>query len=321
MVVNSSELFFFYFINGFKGDNLAFIPDYCGYKGVKFLNNFVSVSKIPVEDGNHEFHYEIPTKAAKNTLKNNRQIIKFPRSVPTNPTGELQSRNIEKEIFDATQNRVHCVIDFLYRQMIYDNDKAKAFEENLPYLFTDNITLIDGASKKALAGWRFAPVISSEKNIKKLGRIQAPTMLCPTNPEQFVIARMYDNGDIDRVAKYQREFNQKRMELAARTLKQELNVPNAMIHEPLATFYLWYRIKDLTKKGTDMSKFLNALKYEEGIPTCDGSGFFYGRSVNGNGRQPYETARFSVSNLSLSDIKEAMPIIADRTNRLFHRTA
>jgi len=308
-----TQLFFLYFVNAYTGLILTTSPDYIGFDGAKISGKFVSLLKTPVNDGDQEFHYEIEPKQIKNAIQSNKLINRSIRSNPTNPTDEVQPKSLDKEIREAS-SVVLSAIDTTYRGMIYDDIEYGFYLSN-------NTLIIDSLSKRGFCGWRGGVAIGPENIIETFRKKQSAAILCPPNPQQFVLARMIDNGDIDRVTEIQRLYNKNQMDLASETFKSECNVEFARLARQASTYYSWLWVEGLTKKGLDSEKLQKGLMYEDGIVTCKGSDFFYGDPINyEDSRHPYETLRISVSKSPKEDLKHGMTGIAQRVNRIFHNT-
>jgi alanine-alpha-ketoisovalerate/valine-pyruvate aminotransferase len=148
--------------------------------------------------------------------------------------------------------------------------------------------------------------------------MQGGACLCTPNDSQFVIARMMNNGDLDRVYDIQREFYRERVELAKRRFKKECNVDNAMMHRTMGTFFLWFYWKDLTSCGYDCNRLHKELMYDDKIVEVPGLPSFYGTVINkADERHPQETTRYSLSDLpNTKSIEECMAKVALKINSI-----
>jgi alanine-alpha-ketoisovalerate/valine-pyruvate aminotransferase len=314
IVTPSSQMAFFYIINGIEGKIAIATPDYVGYDSANFASEFVSIQKKPIPDGNHEFHYEFDLSTLESALESDSSINRIFLSNPNNPSGEVQPPEIVGKILKMTKRKAAVFLDTPYRDMVFEGEYELFME--------GNSAIVDSYSKRGFAGLRHADVIAPEEIIERIKDLQGGACLSPPNDSQFVLARMMENGDLNRVCDIQRDFYRKRVKLAEKIFKQECNVDEAMMHRTMGTFFTFMYWKDLTKHGYDCYKLHNELMYNDRIVEVPGAPFFYGTTINkADGRHPLETTRCSLSDVpDDKSIEECMTKVALKINSIYGNT-
>jgi len=310
IVTPSSQMAFFYLSNGIQGKIAIFTPEYVGYNSANFMSEFVSIQKEPIPDGNHEFHYQLDLKSFESVLEADSSVNRVFLSNPTNPSCEVQPPEVVRNILKISKGKAAVFLDTPYRGTIYEGEYELFFE--------GNSGIVDSKSKVGFAGLRHADVIAPEKIIDMIKEMQGGACLSPPNDSQFVLARMMNNGDLDRVYDIQREFYRQRVELAKTRFKKECNVDNARMHRTMGTFFLWFYWQDLTSYGYDCNRLHKELMYDDKIVEVPGQPSFYGTTANkADMKHPLETTRYSLSDLpDCESIEECMTKVALKINSI-----
>jgi aspartate/methionine/tyrosine aminotransferase len=112
---------------------------------------------------------------------------------PANPTGACLDAQTIQEIADLG----HCIIsDEIYHELRYEGRDHTILE------FTDNAFVLNGFSKRySMTGWRLGWVVSPERHVRRLQKMQQNFFICANNfvQQAGIAALRYAEKDVKRM--------------------------------------------------------------------------------------------------------------------------
>ncbi|NQU54291.1 MAG: pyridoxal phosphate-dependent aminotransferase [Bacteroidetes bacterium] len=249
-------------------------PGYACYQNfIKFIG--AKAVKIPVfeEDG---FQYR--PDEIKKCISNKTKGIMI--NSPMNPTGNLLSPNVMKEL---TQFKPPIISDEIYHGLVYENRAHSILE------YSDNAFVLNGFSKLfAMTGLRLGYVIAHKDCVRAMQKLQQNLFICASSTAQRAgIAALRSASN--EVAIMKETYNKRRKYLInrLRELGFEIKVP------PTGAFYVFVNAKHLS---TDSYKLAFDILEKAHVGVTPGIDF----GDNGEG-----FLRFSYAN-SIDNIAEGM---------------
>ena len=171
---------------------------------------------------------------------------------PNNPTGVVFSRRELKGLAEIVEdNKLFIVADEVYDQILYDTEFV-SYGEIASSL--DNVLIVRSYSKNyAMTGWRVGYIVTSEKNIKALQKLNSAISLSQVSISQYAALSIYDNWDVVREeVKRMVEEYKKRRDIVVDALSKSKVFEFAT---PRGAFYIFPKFK-LDMESIDFTKYL-----------------------------------------------------------------
>ncbi len=205
---------------------------------------------------------------------------------PSNPLGEV----VDKEIYEfAYENIPYIISDEIYNGLVYEEGKcysAIEFDENL-----EKTILINGFSKLyAMTGWRIGYVISNEKIIEAVLKLQQNLFISAPTISQYAALKAFEKETEKEINSMIKDFN-KRRKLVLKYVKDF----GWKVNNPIGAYYVFPNI------GEDGREFAYKLLKEKYVALTPGIGF---------GSKGKNHIRISYAN-SYENIKEGLERIKD----------
>lgn len=252
-------------------------PCYACYPNfVEFLDSIPIYINVYEEDG---FQYRAERIREKINPKTKAIFI----NSPSNPTGNLLSSKVMREIAEIARGNCFVVSDEIYHGLVYEGREHSILE------FTDEAFVLNGFSKAyAMTGWRLGYVIAPKEFIRPMQKIQQNFFISANNFVQWAgIAALKEAGaDVKRIVKI---YNQRRKYIIPKLREIGLGIKV----EPTGAFYVLANAKHF---GNDSYKL--ALEILENAKVAVTPGIDFGDNAEGY-------IRFSYAN-SLENIAEGM---------------
>lgn len=182
---------------------------------------------------------------------------------PTNPTGNVISESVLKQIADiAIRNNLKVLSDEVYSAIVYEGKHVSI--ASLPDMF-ENTILISGLSKSfAMTGWRLGWAIGSEEDIKNLNKLQSHSISCCVS---FVQKAAVEALTGPQESKYDMvKAFRKRRDLALDLIQE---IPGLECNVPNGAFYLFPKYD----KDMPSAKMAEILLKEGHVAVTPGSAF------------------------------------------------
>ena len=211
-------------------------PHYACYPNFIILHGSVPVS-IPVHES-HGFQYRSEDIRAKITDRTRGIMI----NSPSNPTGNLLSLEVMKEIADLP---VPVISDEIYHGLVYEGKEHSILE------LTQDAFVINGFSKQfAMTGWRVGYLIVPKEYIRTLQKIHQNCFICANSFVQWAaIAALQDPAAEKDVERMRSIYNERRKELIAGL--KELGF--GITVEPTGAFYVLANAKHLSNDSLSLA--------------------------------------------------------------------
>lgn len=251
-------------------------PGYACYPNfIRFADGEPTFINVYEEDG---FQYRPDDIRAALDSKTKAIII----NSPSNPTGNILSEPVMREISEMAQGGLYIVSDEIYHGLVYEG-KAHSILE-----LTDKAFVLNGFSKLyAMTGWRLGYAIVPKEFIRPIQKIQQNLFISANSFVQWAgIAALKETADD--VARMAKTYNERRKYLIPRLRE----IGFGITVEPTGAFYVLANAK---KFGADSYKL--ALDILENALVAVTPGIDFGDNAEGY-------LRFSYAN-SLENIIEA----------------
>lgn len=251
-------------------------PYYACYPNfIHFLDGRPVLVTVTEEDG---FQYR-PENIAKKTTKKTKAV--FVNS-PANPTGNLISIEVMRQISDSVPKQAWVVSDEIYHGLVYKGAEHSILE------CTGRAFVLNGFSKLyAMTGWRLGYLIAPKEFVRPIEKLQQNFFISANSFVQWAGLAALTQADQD-VANMVKTYDQRRRFLIPRL--RELGF--GITVEPTGAFYI---LANARKFGTDSYKLASEILDSTGVALTPGIDF-------GPGAEGY--LRFSYAN-SLERLREA----------------
>jgi len=156
------------------------------------------------------------------SLNNNTRMIVL--NYPNNPTGKILSKELQDSIVDIAKNNDLYILS----DEIYSNYSNKNWKSVLTYEYEKSIVTQSFSKSHSMTGYRIGYVISSDKIIEEMAKLQA---LCLTNvsePIQYLAMNSIDEDVSDNV-----KIMKERLEVLSNLAKEmdlEFEVPDGAMY-------------------------------------------------------------------------------------------
>ena len=156
------------------------------------------------------------------SLNNNTRMIVL--NYPNNPTGKILSKELQDSIVDIAKNNDLYILS----DEIYSNYSNKNWKSVLTYEYEKSIVTQSFSKSHSMTGYRIGYVISSDKIIDEMAKLQA---LCLTNvsePIQYLAMNSIDEDVSDNV-----KIMKERLEVLSNLAKEmdmEFEVPDGAMY-------------------------------------------------------------------------------------------
>jgi aspartate/methionine/tyrosine aminotransferase len=262
------------------GDNVILSnPGYACYPNfVRFAEGQPAFVNVYEEDG---FQYR-PDDIKKALTEDTKAIM---INSPSNPTGNIFSQNIMREIADladTAKSGLYIISDEIYHGLTYEGAEHSILE------FTDNAFVLNGFSKLyAMTGWRLGYAIAPKAFVRPMQKIQQNLFISANSFVQWAgIAALTETADD--IARMVATYDERRRYLIPRL--RELGF--GITVEPTGAFYMLANAK---RFGADSYKLAFDILEHAHVALTPGIDF-------GSNAEGY--LRFSYAN-SLDNITEA----------------
>ena len=249
-------------------------PHYACY--LNFINFAGGVPvTVPVfeEDG-----FQFRTEEVKKKISDKTKAILI--NSPSNPTGNLLSKERMKKIADLSQT---IISDEIYHGLVYEGRERSILE------FTDNAFVLNGFSKLfAMTGLRLGYLIAPKEYMWPLQKVQQNFFICANSMAQKagIAALKYANSDTE---KMRNTYNERRKYMISRLKAMGFKIPV----EPTGAFYVFVNAKHI---AADSYKLAFDILEKAHVGVTPGIDF-------GQGGEGY--LRFSYAN-SIENIEKGM---------------
>ncbi|AEF95697.1 pyridoxal phosphate-dependent aminotransferase [Methanotorris igneus] len=176
---------------------------------------------------------------------------------PSNPLGEVISREIFEEIYE---NIPYVISDEIYSGLIYEGKHISAieFDENL-----EKTIVVNGFSKLyAMTGWRIGYVISNKEIINAILKLQQNLFIAPTTFVQYGALKVFDEDVKKARDEMIKEFDRRR-----RLVLKYVKSFGWEVNNPIGAYYVFPNI------GMDGREFSTKLLEEKKVATVPGIAF------------------------------------------------
>ncbi len=249
-------------------------PGYACYENfIKFIGAKPVKVNVYEEDG---FQYR-PSEIKKLISEKTKGIL---INSPMNPTGNLLSPDVMKELVDFN---VPIISDEIYHGLVYENRAHSILE------YSENAFVLNGFSKLfAMTGLRLGYVVAPKNYIRTMQKLQQNLFICASSTAQRAGIAALKSAKYD-VAKMKSTYNKRRKYLINRLqqLGFYIKVP------PTGAFYIFVNAKHLS---ADSYKLAFDILEKAHVGVTPGIDF----GENGEG-----FLRFSYAN-SIENIEEGM---------------
>ena len=156
------------------------------------------------------------------SLNNNTRMIVL--NYPNNPTGKILSKELQDSIVDIAKNNDLYILS----DEIYSNYSNKNWKSVLTYEYEKSIVTQSFSKSHSMTGYRIGYVISSDKIIDEMAKLQA---LCLTNvsePIQYLAMNSIDEDVSDNV-----KIMKERLEVLSNLAKEmdlEFEIPDGAMY-------------------------------------------------------------------------------------------
>ena len=156
------------------------------------------------------------------SLNNNTRMIVL--NYPNNPTGKILSKELQDSIVDIAKNNDLYILS----DEIYSNYSNKNWKSVLTYEYEKSIVTQSFSKSHSMTGYRIGYVISSDKIVEEMAKLQA---LCLTNvsePIQYLAMNSIDEDVSDNV-----KIMKERLEVLSNLAKEmdlEFEVPDGAMY-------------------------------------------------------------------------------------------
>lgn len=202
-------------------------PGYACYPNfVRFADGEPTFVNVYEEDG---FQYR-PEDIKAALDKKTRAIV---INSPSNPTGNVLSERVMREIAAIAEDRLYVVSDEIYHGLTYEGKEHSILE------FTEQAFVLNGFSKLyAMTGWRLGYAIAPKEFIRPMQKMQQNLFISANSFVQWAgVAALKKAGDD--VSKMVEVYNERRKYLVPR-LKE---IGFGITVEPTGAFYVLVNAK------------------------------------------------------------------------------
>ncbi|MCK5311921.1 MAG: pyridoxal phosphate-dependent aminotransferase [Desulfobacteraceae bacterium] len=256
--------------------------------------NFIKFSQaLPVTVPVYEdegFQYTPDAIKEKITPKTKAILI----NSPSNPTGNIMSRQRMQEISDlAEKEGIFIISDEIYHGLVYEGNEHSILE------FTKNAFVFNGFSKLfAMTGLRLGYLIAPEEFMRPLQILHQNFFICANATTQISGTKVLKHADKETCNMNER-YNERRLYMIARLKKMGLGIAV----EPTGAFYTFVNVKHISNDSFALA--IDILEKAH-VGVTPGIGF----GANGEGY-----LRFSYAN-SLDNIKKGLDRLEDYFNNI-----
>lgn len=232
-------------------DNLGLSdPSYPCYKNFAHMLDINPVFMNISKDDQYELSPE--------HLKNNNNIQALQISSPSNPTGNIYSKDNLKNLVEYCEsNKIHFISDELYHGLEYEKRATSALE------FSDNVFVINGFSKYyCMPGLRLGWIIVPKNFIRESEIIAQNLFISAPTLSQYAALEAFDEEHLN----YVRETFKQRRDFLYHELSDIFDIDC----KPDGAFYLWANVSKYTE---DSFLFAQELLENIHIATTPGKDF------------------------------------------------
>lgn len=262
-----------------KGDEIIISdPHYACYPNfIKYMQGEPVTVPVYEENG---FQYDISSIREKVTDRTKGILI----NSPSNPTGNLLSKERMKEIADFSEKEsIYVLSDEIYHGLVYEGNAHSILE------FTDNAFVLNGFSKLyAMTGLRLGYLIAPKEFIRPMQKLQQNFFISANSVVQIagIAALQETEGDIQEMKKI---YDERRKYMVKRLKALGFGIPK----EPTGAFYVFANAKHISNDSLSLAFDILEKAHIGVTPGID-----FGK--NGEGY-----LRFSYAN-SLENLKEGL---------------
>ncbi len=200
-------------------------------------------------------------------------------NTPSNPTGSLVSRDIQKELLEIAEEKDILIIsDEVYENLVYEDEHHSI--ASLPNAM-DRIVTVSGFSKSyAMTGWRIGWLVATKETVKMVNKFQQHSLTClPQFIQMGALAALKNGGQC--VEEMRQEFKCRR-DLLIPLLNE---IDGISCEVPKGAFYAFFKM-DVGFKSMDLAEM---LLYKAHVALTPGSAF--GSAGDGFLRMSYAASR------------------------------
>jgi aspartate aminotransferase len=191
---------------------------------------------------------------------------------PSNPTGEVYSRNELKELADVLREfpRVIVVSDDIYNRLVFTPEGLAPHILHVAPEMIDRTVVVNGASKAfSMTGWRVGWAVGPKDLISAMTDYQSQSVSCAATPSLYAAEFALKNSDQD-IAQA-REKLKVRRDLFVSLINK---IPGFKVQAPDGAFYLWVNVTErLKQKGYGSKEFSEELLNEKYVAAVPGAEF------------------------------------------------
>ncbi|NCN26503.1 pyridoxal phosphate-dependent aminotransferase [bacterium] len=191
---------------------------------------------------------------------------------PNNPTGDMISEKLLKEIVDwCVENKILLIYDELYEKLVFSDKKHFTALSMVSREQSEWVVSLNAFSKAfSMTGWRLGYFTSHPENIKALSGLQSQVLTCLPGFVQEAGVAALERAD-EYLEPILKSFKKRRDLFMGEMAK----VSGVKAHEPQAAFYVMVDVSEaMKKKGFNTDKeFVAALLEEKKVALNPASSF------------------------------------------------
>ena len=205
---------------------------------------------------------------------------------PSNPTGELLSKQELKELADVCRELGGVLlVDEIYHGMVYGEDATSVLE------VAEDVFVLNSFSKYfGMTGWRIGWLVAPEHLIADIEKLAQNLYICVHTISQYAALAAFSDEAVAIHEARRAEFGERRDYLVKALQEIGLVIPNV----PAGAFYVYADVSNLT---TDSRQWCLDLLEQEGVAVTPGEDFGTFRN--------HEHVRFAYTD-SLPRLQEAV---------------
>ncbi len=229
-------------------------PDWPAYKDLaRFIGHQVQFFETRLEDG-----WDIDVDQIRNS-DCNAIVLNY----PNNPTGKILEDSVIRDLVQiASEKKMTVVSDEVYSDYVFGKKHFRSILETtgLHYI------LVTSLSKSyAMTGYRAAYLVSDEKTIQHIGRMNSMIM---TSAPEFVQYAIVAALSCEEYVKEKAELIKKRRDVAASALKERLG---AELYSPDGALYVFPKLH--SGRSFDSERFALELLEKKFVSVSPGTAF------------------------------------------------